>query len=67
MAKKKSLGSALVVILISSVLCVLLTVAAAIITGETLYLVAALLFLISGVSGIWVVRNLDRKINGPRA
>jgi len=67
MAKKKSLGSALVVILISSVLCVLLTVAAAIITGEMLYLVAAVLFLISGVSGIWVVRNLDRKINGPRA
>lgn len=67
MAKKKSLGSALVVILISSVLCVLLTVAAAIVTGEMLYLVAAVLFLISGVSGIWVVRNLDRKINGPRA
>jgi len=62
MNQKKSLGSALVTILASSFLCFALTVAAAIATGEWLYLVAGVLFVISGLAGIWVVRSLQKKI-----
>lgn len=59
---KKSLGSALVTILISVIICVILMVAAAIITGDMLYLIAAGLFCISGVASIYVVRNLKNKM-----
>jgi hypothetical protein len=60
----KSLGSALKVILFSTAVCVVLTVAAAIATGEMLYLAAAALFFISGVASIYVVRSLKAKIGG---
>lgn len=63
MAKQKSLGSALVIILVSALICVILTVAAAIITGEWLYYIAAALFGISGLAGVYVVRNLTQKMN----
>jgi hypothetical protein len=59
---KKSLGSALVTILISVIICVILMVAAAIITGDMLYLIAAGLFCISGVASVYVVRNLKNKM-----
>lgn len=59
---KKSLGSALVTILISVIVCVILMVAAAIITGDMLYLIAAGLFCISGVASVYVVRNLKNKM-----
>ena len=59
---KKSLGSALVTILISVIVCVILMVAAAIITGDMLYLIAAGLFCISGVASVYVVRNLKNKL-----
>lgn len=63
MAKKKqSLGSALVIILVSALICVVLTVAAAVVTGEPLYYVAAALFGISGIAGVYVVRNLTQKM-----
>jgi len=64
MAKKQSLGSALVIILASALVCTALTVIAAVVTGEMLYLVAAGLFLISGVAGVYVVRSLSRKMGG---
>jgi ABC-type bacteriocin/lantibiotic exporter with double-glycine peptidase domain len=57
-----TLTSALITILISTSLCVVLVVVAAIWTGEWLYLVAALLFAISGGAGIWVVRRLRAAI-----
>lgn len=63
MAKQKSLGSALVIILVSAVVCMLLMVAAAVITGEWLYYIAGTLFAISGLAGIYVVRNLSQKMN----
>lgn len=62
--KSNSLGSALVIILISSGISFALTLFAAIITREWLYAVAALLFLVSGVAGVWVVNNLRKKIGG---
>ena len=64
MAKKKnSLGSALVTILVSALICVVLTITAAVVTGEPLYYVAAALFGISGLAGVYVIRNLTRKMN----
>lgn len=62
--KRTSLGSALIMILGSSITCFILTVAATIATGEWLYLVAGALFVISGGAGIWVVRTLQKKIDG---
>jgi hypothetical protein len=62
MAKKSSLGSALVIILVSSLACVALTVTATIVTGEKLYLFASGLFVISGLAGVYVVRNLSKKM-----
>lgn len=62
--KKKSLGSALVIILGSSFICFALTIAAVIVTGEWLYGVAGVLFLVSGASGVWVLNNLQKKIEG---
>jgi hypothetical protein len=63
MAKKKnSLGSALITILVSVSVAVVLMVVAAVITGDMLYLIAAGLFLISGVASIYVVRNLKDKM-----
>ncbi len=62
MAKKNSLGSALITILISVSVAVILMVVAAVITGDMLYLIAAGLFLISGVASIYVVRNLKDKM-----
>lgn len=63
MAKKKnSLGSALVTILVSVSVAVILMVVASVITGDMLYLIAAGLFLISGVASIYVVRNLKDKM-----
>ena len=65
MAKNKnSLGSALVIILVSALICVALTVVAAIVTGEMLYLAASALFAISGGAGVFVVRNLSQKLSG---
>jgi hypothetical protein len=62
MAKKNSLGSALITILVSVSVAVVLMVVAAVITGDMLYLIAAGLFLISGVASIYVVRNLKDKM-----
>ncbi len=61
---KQNLGSALVIILISSAICFALTVAAAIFTGEYLFLIAGALFVVSGGAGVWVVQNLKKKIDG---
>ncbi len=58
-----TLTSALVTILVSTSICVILVVVAAIWTGEMLYLVAAALFAISGGAGIWVVRRLRATIS----
>jgi hypothetical protein len=57
-----TLTSALVTILVSTSICVILVVVAAIWTGEMLYLVAAALFAISGGAGVWVVRRLRETI-----
>lgn len=65
MSKKntaKSLLSSLTIILISTAVCVVLMVVAAAFTGELLYLVAAALFIVSGVAGVWVVRKLQRTL-----
>ena len=61
---KNSLGSALVIILLSSLVCVALTVVAAVVTGEMLYLIASGLFAVSGIAGVLVVRNLSKKMGG---
>ncbi len=63
MKKKTSLGGALALILSFTTLGVLGMVAAGLYTGEWLYYVAGLLFAISGVSGVFVVRALSTKIN----
>jgi hypothetical protein len=57
-----TLTSALVTILVSTSICVILVVVAAIWTGEMLYLVAAALFAISGGAGVWVVHRLRATI-----
>lgn len=62
--KKNSLGSALIIILASSLLCFVLAIASAIVTGEWLYALAGTLFLFSGGAGVWVVRTLQKKIDG---
>lgn len=62
MKKNTSLSSALTLILICMGICVALTVAAAIVTGELLFLVASVLFAVAGGSGVWVVRRLQRTI-----
>ncbi|MCX6139379.1 MAG: hypothetical protein NTX15_00845 [Candidatus Kapabacteria bacterium] len=62
--KKNSLGSALIIILASSLLCFVLAIASAIVTGEWLYALAGSLFLFSGGAGVWVVRTLQKKIDG---
>lgn len=65
MSKKntsKSLASSLVTILVCSALCVVITIVAAIFTGELLYLVASVLFAVSGAAGWWVVRRLQRTL-----
>ncbi|HLP28147.1 MAG TPA: hypothetical protein VK147_05855 [Candidatus Didemnitutus sp.] len=62
--KKQSLGSALAIILVSSFICFALMMAAAIVTGEWLYAVAGVLFVVSGGAGVWVVGNLKKKISG---
>ena len=67
MAKqKKSLGSALLVMLGSCFFAMFIMVVLSIITGDWLYLIAAVLFLISGIVSVVVVRNLQRKIDGPK-
>jgi hypothetical protein len=60
--QQKSLASALTIILVSSGICVILTVAAAVFTGELLYLLASVLFVGSAIAGIWVVRKLQRTL-----
>ena len=67
MAKQKSLGSALIIMLGSSIFAMLTMVVLSVITGEWLYIIAALLFLVAGVVSVFVVRNLQRKIDGPKA
>lgn len=65
MSKKntqKTLSSSLTIILISTSICMVLTIAAAMLTGEMLYLVAAVLFAGSAVAGVWVVRKLQRTL-----
>ncbi len=57
-----TLSSALIIILVSTSVCVVLVVGAAILTGEMLYLLAAVLFAISGGAGVWVVRRLRAAI-----
>ncbi|MEY3385455.1 MAG: hypothetical protein RIR53_266 [Bacteroidota bacterium] len=64
MKRKTSLSSALSTILISAGVCVVLTILAAVITGEMLFLVASALFAVSGGAGVWVVRRLQRTIGG---
>jgi hypothetical protein len=64
MKRKASLSSALTTILISAGVCVVLTILAAVITGEMLFLVASALFAVSGGAGVWVVRRLQRTIGG---
>ncbi|MEY2720369.1 MAG: hypothetical protein RLZZ273_1735 [Bacteroidota bacterium] len=59
---QKSLSSALKIILISSSICVVLTILAAVFTGEMLYLVASVLFAGSAIAGVWVVRKLQRTL-----
>lgn len=59
---QKSLSSALTIILISSSICIVLTIGAAVLTGELLYLVASVLFAGSAVAGVWVVRKLQRTL-----
>ncbi len=66
MAKQKSLGSALLIMLSSSIFAMLIMVVLSIYTGDWLYLIAAVLFLIAGVVSVVVVRNLQRKIDGPK-
>lgn len=60
---KKSLGSALLIMLVSCFVAMVLMIITSIITGEWLYIVAAVLFLISGITSVLVVRNLQRKID----
>ncbi len=62
MKTKSSLSSALTLILVCSIICVVLTVVASAVTGETLFLLASMLFAISGGAGVWVVRRLQRTI-----
>lgn len=64
---KKSLGSALLIMLGSCFFAMLLMIVTSIITGEWLYIVAAVLFLASGIISVVVVKNLQRKIDGPKA
>ncbi|HBB26519.1 MAG TPA: hypothetical protein DCZ59_09665 [Bacteroidetes bacterium] len=64
MKRSTSLSSALTIILISTTVCVVLTALAAFITGEMLFLLATVLFAISGGAGVWVVRRLQRTIGG---
>lgn len=64
MKRSTSLSSALTIILISATVCVILTVAAAVVTGESLFLLASALFAISGAAGVWVVKKLQRTIGG---
>lgn len=67
MASKKTLGSALITMLGSCLFAMILMIITAVITHEWLYIVAAVLFLVSGITSVLVVRNLQRKIDGPRA
>lgn len=60
----KSLNSALVIIIVSCTVCVLLTAVAAIVTKEWLFAIASILFLVAGVSSVFVVRALKQKIDG---
>jgi hypothetical protein len=62
MKTKSSLSSALTLILVCSIVCVVLTIIASVVTGESLFLLASVLFAISGAAGVWVVRKLQRTI-----
>lgn len=62
MAKNK-LDSARNLILGSSIFSVIVTVFAAWFTGDWLFLVAGVLFLGSGIAGIFVVRSLSDKMD----
>jgi len=64
-AKQNSLGSALLIILGSCFFAMLIMVISSIITGDLLYLLAGALFLASGIVSVVVIRNLQRKIDGP--
>jgi predicted neutral ceramidase superfamily lipid hydrolase len=59
---QKTLSSSLTIILVSTSICIILTIVAAVITGEMLYLVAAVLFAGSAAAGVWVVRKLQRTL-----
>jgi hypothetical protein len=60
--KSTSLAGALAIILACSVVAMAAMIVAGIVTGEWLYYVAAVLFAISGTSGVFVVRSLSSKI-----
>lgn len=64
MKKKQTLGSALVIILVSDAIAVIFSIFATIYMGDWLYAAAGALFAISGVVGFYVVRSLQRKIQG---
>ncbi len=57
-----SLGSALVLILVFTIIGVAIMIISGLYTGEWLYYVAGVLFAISGASGVFVVRQLSAKI-----
>lgn len=57
-----TLSSALIIILVSTSVCVVLMIGVAILTSEMLYLLAAGLFAVSGGAGVWVVRRLRAAI-----
>lgn len=40
----------------------MLTIVAAVMTGEMLYLLASVLFAVSAGAGVWVVRKLQRTL-----
>lgn len=57
-----TLSNALIIILVSTSICVVLVIGAALFTGEMLYLLAAVLFAVSGGAGMWAVRRLRAAI-----
>lgn len=56
------LRSARNTILVSLGAAALVTIAIALVLGEPLYYVAALLFVVAGVASVYVIRSLERKI-----
>jgi ABC-type transporter Mla maintaining outer membrane lipid asymmetry permease subunit MlaE len=62
MKAQEQLHSARTIIVLSCSICVLLTIVATIITHDWLFGVAGVLFLIAGIMGIIIVKNLKSKM-----